>query len=227
MQIINDIPFALDETRLMEHLHIDAGSEDAAEFQDMAETVAGIARPKAGYVEAFIEDRHDDRVRVGSVVFESRMLRLQLDSVHKLYAFVATCGHEVDAELPPDGDFVKEFWRDTLKASLLAAAVQHLTEHLEETYRLPQTASMSPGSGDAAVWPIEQQRNLFDLLGDVEGGLGVRLTESFLMVPNKTISGVRYATTKDFRTCEVCRRPDCPSRSAPFNADLWASIDHT
>ena len=71
--------------------------------------------------------------------------------------------------------------------------------------------------GDASVWPIEQQQGLFSLLGDVEERVGVKLTDSFLMVPNKTTSGILFPTETDFRSCEVCHREDCPSRHAAFN----------
>jgi hypothetical protein len=86
---------------------------------------------------------------------------------------------------------------------------------------------MSPGSGDVNVWPIEQQRELFELLGDVRGQIGVELTDSFLMVPNKTVSGIHFPAEKDFRTCQVCHRENCPSRGAPFDQELWESIQHS
>ena len=82
------------------------------------------------------------------------------------------------------------------------------------------------GSGDATVWPIEQQRQLFALLGDVKSAIGVRLTDSCLMVPNKTVSGIRFPTEKDFRACQVCHRKECPNRSAPFDKALWDSLQH-
>jgi hypothetical protein len=75
---------------------------------------------------------------------------------------------------------------------------------------------MNPGSGDADVWPIQQQRELFSLLGDVQGELGVSLTESCLMVPNKTVSGLIFPTEIDFESCQVCKRKDCPNRRAPY-----------
>jgi predicted transcriptional regulator len=86
---------------------------------------------------------------------------------------------------------------------------------------------MSPGSGDAGVWPIEQQQELFGLMGDVRGAIGVELTPSCLMIPNKTISGIRFTTETGYRACQVCRRERCPSRSAPFDHDLWeeAQVD--
>ena len=83
---------------------------------------------------------------------------------------------------------------------------------------------MHPGSGDVSVWPIEQQQALFSLLGDVESEIGVRLTESFLMMPNKTLSGILFPTETDFGACQVCRRENCPSRKAPFDEALWQDI---
>ena len=80
---------------------------------------------------------------------------------------------------------------------------------------------MNPGSGDVDIWPIEQQRELFSLFGDVKALIGVTLTDSFLMIPNKTVSGVFYPTEVDFVTCQLCHRERCPNRRAPFDAHLW------
>jgi len=89
---------------------------------------------------------------------------------------------------------------------------------------LGKTAIMRPGAADASVWPIEQQKDLFHLLDGVEEKLGIRLTESSLMIPNKTTSGILFPTETDFRSCEVCHREDCPSRHAPFNRELWETM---
>lgn len=47
-----------------------------------------------------------------------------------------------------------------------------------------------------------------------------------LMTPNKTVSGITFTTDGDFRTCQVCHRQDCPSRSAPFDEATWKMIQH-
>ena len=91
-------------------------------------------------------------------------------------------------------------------------------------YNINKTASMQPGSGDISVWPIEQQKELFQLFGDVEKFIGVRLTESFLMFPVKSISGIIFPTEIDFKSCELCYRKKCPRRRLPFNKDLWQSM---
>lgn len=121
---------------------------------------------------------------------------------------------------------LQEFWWDLIKTQLLGAANRHLSNHLHHRFRLGKTATMRPGSGDATVWPIEQQKGLFALLGTVQEELGVRLTESCLMMPNKTISGIMFAAETDFRSCEVCHREVCPSRHAPFNEALWEALQH-
>jgi hypothetical protein len=46
------------------------------------------------------------------------------------------------------------------------------------------------------------------------------------MVPNKSVSGVRFPTEIDFRSCQVCQREDCPSRSAAFDPERLAALEH-
>jgi hypothetical protein len=118
-----------------------------------------------------------------------------------------------------------QFWWDAIKAEVLSAARAHLLAHLMDRFRLGPMARMSPGSGDAEVWPIEQQRLLFALLGAVTPFIGVIPTENCLMIPNKTVSGLLFPTEHDFRTCQVCHRDPCPNRTAPFDdAAVWQSL---
>ncbi len=224
MTVLYQIPFSLDAESLMRRLHIAPGSDAAEELRDLLRVATKCARPKAVYKEAYVETGDDDRVRLDGVTFTSRPLRMNLDAVHRVFAYVATCGREVDEAAPASGDMLKAFWWDTIKADLLSAARKHLMGHLKTRYRLGKTAIMSPGSADATVWPIQQQRQLFRLLGDVEAEVGVELTDSFLMVPNKSVSGILFPTEKDFRSCQLCHRQGCPGRRAPFDPELWESV---
>jgi len=226
MEILTEIPFTLDAAILMEQLHIDPNSESAKEVQDLLAIAMNVGRPKAAYAVAFVENRAGDTVTIGDIPFTSRTLSRNLATSERVFPLVATCGHEMDEAFPADGDMLKEFYWDLIKAHLHGAANRHLSDHLHSKFRLGKTATMRPGSGDASVWPIEQQRELFALLGDVEKAIGVRLTDSFLMVPNKTTSGILFPTEIDFRSCEMCHRENCPSRSSPFNRLLWEEIQH-
>ncbi len=85
-------------------------------------------------------------------------------------------------------------------------------------------ATMDPGSGDADLWPIEQQKELFSVLGDVEARIGVRLTDSMLMVPTMSVSGIVFPTEAEFASCQVCHREGCPRRTAPFDEAVWREV---
>ena len=50
-------------------------------------------------------------------------------------------------------------------------------DYLSSNYSLGQISRMSPGAGALDNWPIEQQRELFSLLGNVDTMIGVKLTE--------------------------------------------------
>ena len=230
METLTHIPFTLDVQTLMATVHVEPGSDDAMAFTALVDAARTAANLKAAYRECFIDAKDDDAVIIGGVRFSSRTLRRNLSQAERVFAYVVTCGHELDEVALPPGDMLAAFWLDAIKVALLKVAMPFLNEHLTRRYRLARTASMSPGSGDADIWPLQQQRELFTLLGGVDEvtrQIGVELTDALLMVPNKTVSGIRFPTETDFRSCQVCHRPACPSRGAPFDKQLWDLIQHT
>ncbi len=226
MRTLDTFTFELDADALMALVHVEPGTEDADAFAALVERARAVARPKVAFREAFVEARGEETVRLGGVTFTSRMLRANLDQVERAFAYVATCGREVHEVPMEEGDLLAAFWWDAIKQSLLGCALRALNEELKRRYRLGRTSAMSPGSGDVDVWPIEQQRELFRLVGDVTGAIGVALTPSYLMVPNKSVSGLRFPAEADFYACQVCRREVCQGRRAPFDEALWRSIQH-
>ncbi len=78
---------------------------------------------------------------------------------------------------------------------------------------------MNPGSLDD--WPLAEQRQLFSVFGDVKKLIGVELTDSFLMVPIKSVSGVVFPTEHRFESCQLCQREGCPNRRAKYDPRLW------
>ncbi len=224
MHALTEIVPVLDSAELMVRVHVAPETEDAAAFTRLVDQARAVATPKALYAESFIEARGEDTVRIDGVTFTSHVLRRNLDGVERVFPYVATCGREMDQVPLPADDVLVQYWWDAIKAEVLNAARSHLVSHLTERFQLGRTSRMSPGSGDADVWPIEQQQPLFQLLGGVTSQIGVILTDSCLMIPNKTVSGILFPTEHDFRTCQVCHREVCPNRTAPFDAAIWASL---
>lgn len=219
MTVLAEIPFAVNATDLAAHLRLRSGSEHFDVLQRLVEQAGDVARPKALYRVACIDDRTDDQVVIEGVTFRSRVLSVNLEKVHRVFPYLVTCGVELEAWSRGIEDMLHSYWADAIKEAALRSARQALVNHLRETYRLGTTSTMSPGS--LAHWPIQQQRPLFALLGDTEKAIGVRLLDSMLMVPAKTVSGIRFPTEEHFESCQLCPREVCPGRRAAYEPDLY------
>jgi hypothetical protein len=218
MEVLSNIPFAIDLGVLRDRVRVDPQSEEAADLKALVAQVQPIARPKAVYDLCFIEAREADTVQLNGVAFHSRVLSVNLQEVHRAFPYVATCGTEL-YQVDTGGDPLKEYWLDQIRMLAVAHAAGYVKEHVERTYQPGQLSRMSPGS--LPDWPISQQTPLFTLLGDVEGSIGVQLTDSFLMLPLKSVSGLLFPTDASFASCQLCPREDCPGRHAPYDAELW------
>jgi len=223
MEILDDVPIEFDIDTLFTKLRIDRESKNGKDIQDLIEAVAPAMRPKAIYEVCYIQYRNYDTVDIGGITFTSRVLRVNLDKVERVFPYVATCGKELDEIVTPSDDLLRQFWFDSIKEMALDAMIKYLTNHLKEKYALGELSKMSPGSGSQDLWPIEQQKQLFSIFGDVEPLIGVTLTDSFLMIPIKSISGIYFPTEIRFEGCQLCPREVCPGRRAPYDENLLKS----
>jgi len=214
--VLDDIAFAPDIANFLKAIRIDEESELAAGATELFEWAAPFIRPKALHRISFINERDGDSVAVDNVVFTSRALVENLTDVERVFAFVATCGTELEGVAYDRDPFMGPFWLDGLKAMALQTAMAALKTDLEDRYGLGDFVAMNPGSADVDVWPIEQQKSLFALCGEVEDLIGVTLTDSYLMLPTKSVSGVYFETDKTFINCQLCTREMCPSRRAKY-----------
>jgi hypothetical protein len=219
--ILTDIPFAADRAQLLSKLHVAEGSEFAADLNRLGDEAEALARPKAMYKMVFIEEKGDDYVLIDGVRLSSRVLRVNLDEAHRAFAQVATCGVELQAWAEGLADMLYRFWAEEIKLAALRAASQALDEDLVARYNPGKTSRMNPGS--LADWPLREQEPLFTILGDVQAAIGVRLTDSYLMIPNKSTSGLRFPRETSFASCQLCPREGCPGRQAKYDPELYES----
>jgi len=219
MEILSNIPVELATRDVLARLRVPEGSEDEKRARELIARVLEKANPKAIYDLCYVEEKGSRTVEIGGVVFESRVLRVNLDKAHRVFPYIATCGRELDDVPGVAGDPLLEYWLEELKVMALGAARTYLQEHIDAKYKPGKMSAMAPGS--LADWPITQQEQLFSLFGDVEAKIGVRLTDSFLMLPLKSVSGVCFPTETSFESCRLCPRKVCPGRCAPYDPDLW------
>ncbi|MGQ9684610.1 MAG: vitamin B12 dependent-methionine synthase activation domain-containing protein [Anaerolineae bacterium] len=217
--ILEDLEFRPDLEGLKKKLRVRDGGGWTERFERLVQEAEAIARPRALYGVVYIDSKSDSSVVIDGIQFDSRVLRVNLEGAHRVFPFLGTCGIELHNWAAAQDDVLQRYYADEIAETALRQALGVLREHLKERYRLGRTSTMSPGS--LPDWPIQAQRPLFALFGNAEELLGVRLTDSLLMIPSKSVSGIRFPTEQTFASCQLCPRRDCPSRQAPYEAELY------
>ena len=217
MPIIDNITvnISLDELRKRLHMQKD---QDSGELQPLIDVAMQLIEPRALYDVHYIEEKLEDAVIVNGRRLKSRVLRKNLDQVERIFPFVITIGSKLGEKQAASTDLLENFYLDTIGNVALTSARKQLKRHLESQFALEKISSMAPGS--LADWPIEEQAPLFKLLGDVNTSIGVTLTDSLLMLPAKSISGIYFPTEVSFFSCQLCPRERCESRKAKYNPKL-------
>jgi hypothetical protein len=220
VNVLDNLPYQIDVPALVEQMRVRPGSRHEAELLSLVKQAEGIALPKAVFKLVFIEGKGADTIQAEGIEFKSQVMRVHLDKLERFFAYVCTSGVELQAWADSYADdLLMGFYADAVNQAVLKSAFGGFVNHLANAYSLNNPSAMNPGSlGD---WPITQQRPLFSLLGDVTGAIGVQLTETFLMVPTKSVSGILFPAEESFASCQLCPRDSCPNRRAPYDPELF------
>jgi len=217
--LLTDIAVTIDTDALLPRLHLKPQSPEAREFRTLAIEAQRVARPKAAFLIGYINARDNESVVIAGTRFASRVLSVNLSAVHRVFAYVATCGTELNEWAASLTDVLQQFWAEELKVTALRTATTQVFAAI--SHENPgQMASMNPGS--LADWPLTEQRPFFHLLGDLPQQLGVTLSDSCIMTPNKSVTGFRFGNDSGYVNCRLCPREDCPGRAAPYEPELYA-----
>lgn len=218
--VLRDIPFGGDFEKAKEALHISNNPKMEKRFDELVLGAAKIAKPKAVFAEAFVDSIEGSDVTIGGVVFSSRVMSSNLKGVGRVFIYAATCGTEVEEWSHAFKDSaLDQYLADNIKQLVLFAGMEYVMKYLTDTYELGKTAAMNPGS--LPDWPISEQTKLLPLIGDVKELIGLSLTESFLLVPIKSVSGMLFPTEVDYVNCKLCTKKTCSGRQAPFDAQMY------
>jgi len=213
MEVVEFAGVDLDAASLAQRLRVaDRGIVEKL----LSSAVEGI-QCKAAFRSAYVDARSENGVVVDGVTFNSRVLRHNLDGVGRVFPFVLTAGKAFDELVDGHGDVLEKYLLDEIGNMALRDARRRFEQHVRSTFALEKISCMAPGSLED--WPIEQQRALFALLPGVESVIGVRLTDSLLMLPRKSISGIYFPSEVTFFSCQLCPRDRCDARKARYDAE--------
>jgi hypothetical protein len=217
MPILDNLNTDISLNEVCRRLHM-APDSDVSEIQPLVDVVMTLIEPKALFDVCYIEEKLEDAVIVDRTCFKSRVLRKNLDQVERVFPFVITLGSKLGEKQTASDDLLENFYLDTIGNIALTSARKQLKRHLKSNFAMEKLSSMAPGS--LADWPIEEQGPLFKLLGDVDAAIGVKLTDSLLMLPAKSISGIYFPTEVSFFSCQLCPKERCESRKAKYNPKM-------
>lgn len=217
MEILENIPVEINMADLKRRLHI-SRAEDSSLARQLVNDYQVFIEAKALYKICYIDEKLETAVQVDGRSFKSKVLRKNLDEVERIFPYVVTIGAQFETQMRNCPDLIKQYYLDMIGILALTSARKQLESHLQSKFALGKMAFMSPGS--LADWPIEEQRPLFDLLGDTQKAIGVKLNDSLLMLPAKSVSGIYFPTEITFFSCQLCPRKECMGRKAAYSEKL-------
>jgi hypothetical protein len=216
-QVLDGFPVELSLEETLERLKIDQGRSPKLGVGNAFQIAATLIHPRVVYAAAYISRRSLEKIEIDGREFTSRVLAKNLERTERVFPYVLTVGDTLENRASCSESIIAKLVFETVGDLALGSALQHVQRHISKQYRFETTSHMGPGQLD---WPIEQQRELFSILDHVKDMVGVTLTESLMMVPRKSISGIIFPTEETFITCQLCQRNKCPSRKAPFDGAL-------
>lgn len=218
--ILDEIPVDFDLDALVRKLRIGEETNHRKQLSYLVAEARAIANPKAIYRVAYVDSRGSDYIIVDGTKLTSRVLAVNLQHAHRVFAYTVTCGRELHSWATKQQDIVDRFWADEIAQTILHKAMKTLRECIVTTWALGPTSTMSPGRIED--WPLSEQKPLFSLLGDTESSIGMHLTDSMVIYPTKSVSGILFPTEEHFESCQLCPREYCPNRRMPYEKELYA-----
>lgn len=203
--MILNVPFIFNRDDFNKRVRIELyeGMED--EIESLLKKAVPLINPKAIFLECSIDEITDN--------FTDEILLNRLNSVENTYPYIVTCGLELDVLADEFGDMLVNFWLDALKQMAMDTAFNYFRSYIKHQYNIKKLYSINPGSDACGEgWAFEDQKILFTLFPDVTRDIGVTLTDSLLMNPNKTVSGIIFESDRDFISCQECDNIHCSNR---------------
>ena len=180
-----------------------------------------LLKPLLYYRRNKIEMAGKDSVHLsGGLSFRSRKLSKSMENCEAIVCFIATLGNKVESQtkrLMEENRLSEAYILDAMGSVAVENMVETFHRRMMTKYEMEGkgvTLRFSPGYCD---WPLSDQKKLFSVFDLFH--LKVKLTDSCLMLPRKSISGVfgvipSYLSlpVRSYNPCSECEERDCVAR---------------
>lgn len=120
-----------------------------------------------------------------------KMVSAALQESTAIAVFIATCGREVEAyskQLLQQGNILEGFIVDLIGSEIAEGMADYTHNRIMHEMALSGMHTTNRYSPGYCNWPVNDQKQLFRIMGD--NTCGVSLSESSLMQPIKSVSGI-------------------------------------
>jgi len=213
--------FDIDRRRVFRDIGYPPGSEPPARMislvNEYIENVHQFIAPSFSYVVRDITLVKGNSVLLeDGVIFQSGVIARLLERAVKVAVFVLTIGiylEDTSVRLAHDGLALQAAVLDAIGSDAterLADSIESQISEVAHNQGLTISRRFSPGYCD---WDVSQQKMVFQTMkGDCAG---VNLTDSHLMLPRKSISGIigiGNLGVEEYNPCSTCDKEDCVDR---------------
>jgi len=213
--------FDINRQRILHDIGYAPGSEPSARMVSLVneyiENVHQFLAPSFSYVvrDIILVTGNSVIIEYG-VIFESEVIARLLEKADKVAVFVLTIGKYLEdtaAQLAQDGLVLQSAVLDAIgsdAAERLADSVESQISEVAHNQGFTISRRFSPGYCD---WNVTQQKMVFQAMR--EDYAGVSLTDSCLMIPRKSVSGIigiGSIEVEKYNPCSTCDKHDCIGR---------------
>ncbi|MDR1974457.1 MAG: methionine synthase [Bacteroidales bacterium] len=210
----SEIPFRYDDLySLMGYIDNKTPDEEVQMLiENMLLELQPVCKPRMGYKVVRGEAISKKEIRLEDKVLNTgKIITYALHESERFAVFTATVGADFDCWLKrteKEDDIVKAYIANTLGSIIAEATVSLLLQRLEATLTDEKMSNnYSPGYCD---WALIEQKKLLSLFPF--GVTGISLTESCLMLPIKSVSGI-VGIGKNVQKrpygCAICKMKNC------------------
>jgi len=211
----------IDSQQVLHNIGYGTDYEPSARIESLVneyvENTCHLIEPSYSYVIRGISSVKGSRVVIeGSFTFKSGVVAQLVEQCEKVALFIATIGsrlEEMVCHLAEDGLVLQAAVLDAIGSGVTETVADFVQGKIGEVARAQElyiSRRFSPGYCD---WDISQQKMVFRAMnGDYAG---VQLTKGYLMLPQKSISGIigiGSREVEDYNPCKMCDKQDCVGR---------------
>lgn len=209
----------IDKREILRYIGAKHADEQIDEMIERAwDLVTSSAKPKHVY-QLFPISVMENYVEISGTKIQSKSLAGHLVTCNEAYLFACTLGAELDILIKrysiSDMPLVPVLQAcAAVFTEYCADKAQELIERDAAKRNLYMRPRYSPGYGD---FSLNYQRFLFETI-DVTKNTGITLTDTYMMVPTKSVSAI-IGLTVDSTMCHVGKCMACSSAHCPFRKE--------